>query len=371
MIIRDLLGLKPPTQYKNNKATQQDCADAQLLYGVELEIENIQDADALVYGIGGINHIEDGSLRNNGREFITQPMTFSVKQHVLSNFFGKAGFTARNYSDRTSVHVHCNVQDLSPEELASVLLLYQVYEGLLYDFVGGERDKNIFCVPWSETQLSFSIINSLSSGDSAKIIGLKNWQKYTGLNLLPIFSQGTIEFRQMPGTADLQHILNWLNLIGSLFNYSRKNNLKDIKAKFVELNTTSAYRTLTEQVFNQWAYLLLSNSQYWNKMEEGVLNMKYMLLQDKSKNSSKSLDELVARMQREAIRPAPRDPGLRFIAPPTDFNWEAVRTEARNIANVIIGTPAARGAIVGGNAPRLDPIDFEIHDSIQPEQGDL
>lgn len=286
--IRELLALRAVVPQVYAKAAAVEHADPNLLYGVELEIENVDYPDDFVTGIGSITHVEDGSLRNQGREFITVPMNFTSLHHALTLFFNKAKLNDRNYSDRTSVHVHCNVQDLTVEQLVSVLLLYQVYEGLFYSFVGHDRDKNIFCVPWAETNLTFNILCNLNSANSSKILGLKAWQKYTGVNLLPIFTQGTIEFRQMPGTCDLPHISNWLNLIGSLFAYARNNTLEAIKDRFIKLNTTSSYRPLTEDVFKQWSPLLFQQNNYWNLMEDGVLNMKYLLIEEKNPKNNKA-----------------------------------------------------------------------------------
>ncbi len=286
--IQELLGIKKVTPQVYSKSAEIRVADPQLIYGMELEIEGVDSPDSFTKGIGTITHTEDGSLRNNGREFITMPMNMRSLHHALKLFFDNAKLNEDNYSDRTSVHVHCNVQDLQPSQLASVLLLYQVFEGLLYGFIGNERDKNIFCVPWSETNLSFNILNNLSEANTAKILGLKQWQKYTGVNLLPIFSQGTIEFRQMHGNCNLPYIADWLNLIGSMFAYARNNSLADIKDRFIKLNTTSSYRPLTEDVFKDWSPLLLRQPNYWNMMEDGVLNMKYLLLENKQENKSKT-----------------------------------------------------------------------------------
>ena len=144
---------------------------------------------------------EDGSLRNAGREFITSPATLSTTSAILNQFFSRRNFTKDNYSDRCSVHVHNNCQDMSVEQLASVLLLYQMVEELFFSFVGEERRDNIFCVPWSQTNLSYNVIRRMVDGYS-----IPDWQKYTAVNLRRLLDLGTIGFRHMAGTADVKRI---------------------------------------------------------------------------------------------------------------------------------------------------------------------
>jgi hypothetical protein len=252
------------------KATPLPCPDSSLLYGVELEIENTQNNDWVVPGMEGK---EDNSLRNNGWEYVTQPMTFSNLAYCLNLFFTKSKVTAANYSERCSIHVHTNCRDLTWEQVSTLCLLYQMLEPLFFAFVGEERDKNIFCVPWSETQLTYNVINRLKSQPNT----LKEWQKYTALNLRTLWTYGTVEWRHMAGTHDMEKILHWCRLIGCLYAYVRKNNLEDTKKFVINLNTSSEYRKSIDVLFGEWAHLLYVKD-YEVMLEAGVLSMKYALL---------------------------------------------------------------------------------------------
>lgn len=261
--------------YTNSKATPIEAACPSLLYGVELEIEN-----APLWGEWegyGYSFKEDHSLRNHGIELITQPMTISVLNYCLEKFFERSKVTDRNYSERCSVHVHANCRDMSLDQVSVVALLYQVFEVLLFQFIGADRNKNIFCVPWYETTLTHSVINQLKAGDHGQ---LKKWQKYTALNLLPLYKYGTIEFRHMAGTHDLKFIIDWCNLIGCLFAYAKEHTLEQTREWIIDLNTTSAYRDTLQTVFGQWADLLRKPG-FEILLEEGVLNMKYSLMEKK------------------------------------------------------------------------------------------
>lgn len=262
--------VKAVVPYVTNKAVQQVVADPQLVMGVELEIEHADEA----WKVAGMDVTTDGSLRGGGLEYVTKPMTGSVLFYVLETFFNKAKPAAHCYSDRTSIHVHANVQDLTAHQLSAVLLLYQVFENQLFRFAGQDRDKNIFCVPWNQTAYTYNIGRKILDGTAAVAA---RWAKYTALNLAPMTAQGTIEFRHMPGTADIVRIKEWCNLIGCLFVYARKADLPTLEKELCALNTNSQYQLFVDKVFGRWAHLMKYPA-FEIDLEDGVLNAKYMLL---------------------------------------------------------------------------------------------
>lgn len=278
--LRELLGLKEVVPYTSNKAVPLVSSCPSLLYGVELEIENVPHWSDLE--ISGMTSVEDGSLRNDGREFITKPMTFSVLAHVLNRFFNLAELDEHNYSDRTSVHVHANCQNLTVEQILSIILLYSVTERLFYAYAKEDRDKNIFCVPLHETMISSASIEPILENPSSlgKILNLKRWMKYTGLNLLPLFTYGTIEFRHLAGTSNMDHILTWCNLIGCLFTYAMNNSYIDIKKEILSLNTNSEYKVFLARLFTIWEPYICTED-FRVLLEEGVLNVKYLFIKPK------------------------------------------------------------------------------------------
>lgn len=343
MNILGLLGLPPVKPYTNSKAIPLSCSDPSLLYGLELEIEGIA-VDPSEWYVGGMGGEADNSLRDNeygrGWEFITKPATFSVAAFVLNNFFNKAKLTQeRNYSERCSVHVHVNVQDLTPEQLKTVCFLYQVFERVFYAYAGEDRDKNIFCVPWSETTITHGIVDRLTP-EGLKM--LTRWQKYTGLNLIPVTSQGTVEFRHLPGTCDLPRILGWMNMIGSLFFIARNYSFKDVQAQVISVNTTSEYRHLVKYVFREWEGLVdVPNLE--ELLEDGVLNVKYMILSSTGKSKANQTwaglveRELDARVQAELRAERPGRPAGRNAPQPAGqwiFQDDLARREFEAVQQV-------------------------------------
>lgn len=273
--LREHLGLKLPGEFKL-KPTADVGVDPTLLYGIELEIENLERDEELRMGrlVAGMQYHKDGSLRNNGGEFVTLPMNYSALNQVLGNFFKKFDYTEDNYSERCSVHVHANCQDLTVEQIRLVVCLYQILEKVMFNFVKADRDNNIFCVPLGESIVASKMLVS----DSALISNAsRKWRKYTALNLLPLFTQGTVEFRHMAGTSDLNFILQWCSIIGSLFKYAREHKFSDVIKTLMDLNTSSAYATFMQGIFSPDLYDLLAVGPYREFLEEGVINMKVML----------------------------------------------------------------------------------------------
>ena len=310
--LRELTGLVNPLPKNFPKALPRLVSVPHLLYGVELEIEGVGDAEN--WKVPGLHTERDGSLRNNGMEFITAPMTYSNLAYCLEMFFKKNPITKDNYSERTSIHVHTNCLPLTWEQVQSLCLVYQVLEKLLFLWVGEDRDKNIFCVPWHQTNLTYKTLSK--SPDHTRF---RNWQKYTALNLLPLYTQGTVEWRHMNGHCDVERILLWCRLINCIYGYVLSTSLEDIKKQLMQLNVSSEYGQILVTIFKDLSGTFLQMPRYEKYLEEGVLDTKYGLLGEATQ-AEKPVDmqemmnfvqaqALAGRNPFVAVRAAPRDPG--------------------------------------------------------------
>lgn len=229
--------------------------------GIEVEVERVLRTSNL-FSLGDNflwNNIEDGSLRNNGREFVSIPIkgdSIPYALNILNTTLHKEkGCVAHEFTDRTSVHVHMNGRDLTFEQFANLVLTYIVVEPLLYSFVGGDREKNIFCVPITQSSMLRTVallFNGFETGDTSDVSSaLSSWYKYTGFNLLPILSYGTIEYRHMLGTSDEELLSKWINLIFSIKNFAIKTTYESNKTRILEMNTSSEYSNYLYEVFGE------------------------------------------------------------------------------------------------------------------------
>lgn len=273
MKVVDVWGVSPPTVYEHKESVV--CVNPELVIGYELETENCTASASGYTKIGDKTNFGvtvDNSLRGSAYEFISRPMKSKHALSALGEFLKQTGFNPANYTDRCSVHVHVNCTNLELEQVSAISLLYTVFEEILFEFVGHDRDSNIYCVPWNQCRMHFDLVqNFLADSNSV----LRRWNKYTALNLLPLHTQGTIEFRQMHGTADMEKLTTWTNIIGAICKAAVEISLNDLIAQIKDLNNTSQYEAFFMQTL---ASQLPYNEVYRMKMEEGVIFAKFTLM---------------------------------------------------------------------------------------------
>jgi hypothetical protein len=215
--------------------------DDSVKVGVELEVEGLgTSVHQLNLNFWKTTH--DGSLRGSyATEFITGlkigrgnniPLCGRQVVEALSEIntvFSKMVEAEQppEYSDRTSVHVHLDVANMTPIEVYNLVLLSIVFEKPLFHFAanGFDRLGNNFCLPLTSDSAFHDELWRLKEDvergyHRLKDIGLL--QKYFSVNLLPIMSCGSIEFRHMGGTSDTDRILNWINILLSLRKYAEQ-----------------------------------------------------------------------------------------------------------------------------------------------------
>jgi len=285
-------------------------ADDETHIGIEVEVEGILSSDRVCpirdsnkSVVGYLWHnTEDGSLRNNGREFVSLPIKGGAIEYSfdkLETYLNKSkSCVGHEFSDRTSVHIHMNARDMTLEQIACFMLLYTAVEPVLYNFCGGQRHKNIFCVPLNQiteedylrrfyagVEKKDNLLNTLDC--------LRHWKKYCGINLKPLFSYGTIEFRQMVGTLDKEKLLTWINMILLLKKYAVNYSYEVLKKELPQLNTTSEYALLIYNIFGRYSeFLMFSTIQ--TRMEESVMFIKSCLSEPVENNHNRIISKLLS-----------------------------------------------------------------------------
>lgn len=214
--------------------------DSSELIGIEVEVENLVTVNTL-------NRIwqqeTDGSLRNDGAEYITHPMEARYAPAALNHLLKEHLSEECCFSPRTSIHVHVNVHDISLPKVVDLILMYSIFERLFYRFTGRGRIKNIYCVPLIETDLLAGLAHH----------GLtENWEKYTGLNARPVFSYGTVEFRHMHGTFDVNKLCIWINIITKLKEYIVATPTKQIRDLIADITEQTDVDRLMRTIFGTY-----------------------------------------------------------------------------------------------------------------------
>lgn len=268
--------------------------------GVELEVEGIKS----INNINSCKLTEDGSLKLDGAEIVTVPIKLRYLEMELRRIV--AGIKNPILSKRCSTHVHMNVRDMTKEEIINMLLLYMVFERSLYR-ISGDRWTNNFCIPVQECWGTVS--SALKQWDN---FSYWKWNKYIGLNLSPIWGGessmiGTVEFRHLHGTVDVEEIIQWCNLITSLKRAAQKIPQDEILAHIRIMNTTSGYWWLAEEVFGKYGKLLTNQSTFKEDVEKGISYAKtvipeaYIKFKPPAKKSSPKASEFYTDTWKELV----------------------------------------------------------------------
>ena len=214
--------------------------------GIEVEIEGItkipKDPELNKYWI----RVQDGSLRNNGFEFVT-PRGFRVHsfRDAWNVFFNVIFGNNPNaeFSERTSIHIHTDVRLFNEQQLRNLLACYTVIESGLFSFCDESRKKNIFCLP---------LIESALAGFQADLINATQaWEKYTAFNLRPCTNYGTVEFRHLHGTFNYYELLLWICALTNLIQFIKFIPTADFKAQLRNLKYKSEYEQFITNIFGE------------------------------------------------------------------------------------------------------------------------
>lgn len=239
------------------------------LVGIEIEIEGFageKDEEAL----DGVWYTkEDGSLRDGGIEFVSFAMEARYVPQALKMLFTnlRDGY---KFSERTGIHFHINFRTKKLMDVLNMGLIYLPFERLLYRLAGEERYSNIFCTPIQETQSPDVLAQFLQ--DAALRPFVNNWDKYSGMNFLPLTGFGSVEFRHMRGTDSIPDLVEFLNVILAMRKYASDHTFDHIWTELQPLNNTSQYEWFMQKVMGDFGrpFYRMPNLRFAAEMEGGI-----------------------------------------------------------------------------------------------------
>jgi hypothetical protein len=187
------------------------------LFGVEIEVEDAAGAEELP----GWTLTHDGSLRNNGMEYIfSKGYNYSTSHKLLTQWAEYAARTKFKHNYRTSLHIHANVADLNMNQLLGLFCTYYVLEPMFFD---DGRWESPYCIPITEASCYLtSAISCLThnDGDYLGNLGIMDY-KYMALGTCRLMDLGTFEFRMFTGANDAAHLIKRLDYVNLLVNAAR------------------------------------------------------------------------------------------------------------------------------------------------------
>ncbi len=184
--------------------------------GIEIELEG---RNLPKLGLPDFWHSErDGSLRgeDNTEYVLDAPELREDVYHRLSHlsaYLSDSGAEI-DLSPRTSVHVHINFQEQTLQEVLVMTMLYYMAEEALFKFVAPHRKGNFYCLSIQEASSPLETIERMSQGRLD--IGNLDRLRYGALNLAALWKYGSLEFRALEGTMDVEKIDNWVGMLLSL-----------------------------------------------------------------------------------------------------------------------------------------------------------
>jgi hypothetical protein len=199
--------------------------------GLELEIEGMQlPRDPQLGHIRSPETnrfwraIDDGSLRGEAKEYVLSgPIHSSEIRDMVDGLFtiirSMPGGLIAN-SNRCSTHVHVNVSNLKVNHVTSAILLWCTFQTPLIAWCGEERVANHFCLSArDEESMADGWYRFLRTGERP----LLNGMKYTALNLIPIFTQGSLEFRSGGAPDHEDKVVWWAKICNAIVRYAADN----------------------------------------------------------------------------------------------------------------------------------------------------
>lgn len=233
--------------------------------GIECEIECIGSKK----NTGIFRATEDGSLRNDGVEYISEPTTRPNLVHEFRNLHATIDNYDRSkcFSPRTSTHVHVNCRPFTMEQVKNLVLLYALFEEFFFTMVSKDRRHNIHCVPLTETFLP-----NLYRRDLGSMV--EGWHKYTAFNLLPLVKQGSVEFRHLQGTDDPVLLDQWLTCLEQLWLLAR-----DTTVTAEALTDTSLLQRWWQSIFDHCPQIMALNPAFPTMIANPLMDVKFAFLE--------------------------------------------------------------------------------------------
>lgn len=194
--------------------------------GVEIEVEGKR----LPFCESYWRNEEDGSLKGEeSREYVLlEPMSLKGVRNALDylDTCYKATKAVVDDTVRAGVHVHVNCQRLTLTELYNFMTIYLVLENVMVKWCGDYREGNLFCLRASDAEWVLSEIKK-STTDGRRDLRRRFHRdelRYASMNLKALGDYGSIEFRAMRGTRDLDLIYTWAESLLGLREYAKKFN---------------------------------------------------------------------------------------------------------------------------------------------------
>lgn len=193
------------------------------------------------------HYVKDGSLRgsDNAEYVLGKPIEFEEVPAAVAELTDKLKEYGSKLDDsnRTSVHVHLNVQQFHMNRLTAFIALYLCFEEVLTEWCGDHRVGNLFCLRGKDAPGALTKIKRFIQSDGQT--ELHDNLHYAGLNTNALTKFGSLEIRTLRGPTEFSIIQDWVNILERIYKLSAEyTDPRDIPALFSQQGPMSFFETI-------------------------------------------------------------------------------------------------------------------------------
>lgn len=123
-------------------------------------------------------------------------------------------------SIRAGVHIHLNMQGYTVGDVIKFMLCYYPLETVLTNRCGFGRQGNLFCLRAKDAEFILSSLERVIQKEDLYILRHDKY-RYTALNPTSLFKYGSLEFRALATTPELDNIERFCDILYKLRDYAK------------------------------------------------------------------------------------------------------------------------------------------------------
>lgn len=191
--------------------------------GIEIEMETTSPLNFEPF-VEHWNFENDGSLRGFGTEFVLKkPIPIKSVKTVMDKTRSSLKDHGVEIVDtvRAGIHIHINMQKYKLKDVLKFLTCYYAMETALTNYCGRGRQGNLFCLRARDAAYAISLLESAVQAEDFYMLQT-NQLRYSAMNLQSLFSFGSLEFRALATTPNLEKVEEVVEILSRIRDYSTK-----------------------------------------------------------------------------------------------------------------------------------------------------